>query len=171
MASREKVGSTLQFVAARGFEAAGRFTALIAGDGTRRLLAELTADPDRPDVRPAEAYSALFASLQPGWTMRVLQVFMPDEEPRAAFLQRVEGWDNRRTDGLTILHRGLILAVQQAPLPFQRRTLLEYVLPGAEGLAWWEGLPGLLAAHGVQARWLDAPEITAFARRILNPGG
>ncbi len=37
-------------------------------------------------------------------------------------------------EGLDILVQGLLLAVQEVPLPFVRRTVLEFVLPGKEGL-------------------------------------
>jgi hypothetical protein len=44
--------------------------------------------------------------------------------------------------GLDILHLGLLLSIEQFPLPFGRRTILEFVFLGDEGLAWWEGLGG-----------------------------
>jgi hypothetical protein len=163
-------GSTLEFVLARGFERVGAFTALLAFDGTRRLLAELFADGDRPDVRPAENYHKLLFSIQPGWTINFRQIYWPDPAPRAAFLHNVDCWANHKTEGLDILHRGLAMALQRQPLPFLRRTILEFVLPGNEGLAWWEGLQGLCDSYGVELRYLDAAEIQQIAYRVFNPG-
>lgn len=165
-----KVGSTLDFVIARGFIQLGGFTALLGFDGSHRLFAELFADSDRPDVRPAEAYHKLYHSIQPGWTVRTLQIFWPDVKPRAAFLKRMESWGNHTTEGLDILYQGLSLSAQQCPLPFLRRTFIEFVLPGDEGLAWWEGLPGVCASYGVRVNYLNAKDIQEFAHRILNPG-
>lgn len=47
-----QVGSTRTFVLAKGFTQVGSYTALIGEDDTRRLFAEVYADPDRPSVRP-----------------------------------------------------------------------------------------------------------------------
>jgi len=170
MANTDEIGSTLDFVTARGFEQVGQFTVLIGFDGTRRLFAELFADADRPDVRPTEAYKKMVKSLQPSWTIRILQIFWPDAEPRETFLQRLETWGNHNSEGLDILFHGLTLAVQQFPLPFLRRTFIEFVLPGEEGLAWWEGLSGVCGSYGVQVKYLGAKEIQELAYRIFNPG-
>jgi hypothetical protein len=169
MTHTNEVGSTLDFVIGRGFAQAGNYTALLGFDGTRRVLAELFADADRAEVRPPQAFFNIFHSLQPGWTVRLLQIFWPDAEPREAFLRRQASWDNHAAEGLDILHQGLSLAVQQYPLPFLRRTFVEFVLPGNEGLAWWEGLPGVCAASGVQVRYLDDRAIQELTYRILNP--
>jgi hypothetical protein len=59
--------------------------------------------------------------------------------------------------------------VQEYPLPFVRRTILEFVLPGDEGIAWWEGMNGLCAGFGILVRYLNQSEIEALARWILNP--
>lgn len=71
-------------------------------------------------------------------------------------------------EGLDILHQGLILAVQEYPLPFVRRTVLEFVLPGDEGIAWWEGLSGLCAGFGLRIRYLDQNAIEGLTRWVLN---
>ncbi len=78
-------------------------------------------------------------------------------------------WRIPGTEGLDILHQGLSLAVQEYPLPFVRRTVLEFVLPGDEGVAWWEGLTGLCAGFGLKVRCLDQADIEGLARWILNP--
>ena len=109
---------------------------LIGEDDTRRLFAELSADPDRLDVRPQEAYQAILSSMQPGWTLRLLQLLWPDPEPRLAFQAQVQRWKPPEGEGLDILQQGLLLAVQEYSLPCVRRTILEFVLPGDEGLAW-----------------------------------
>ena len=81
MADQEEFGTTEQFVIAKGFTQVRKCPALIGYDGTKRLFAELFADADRPDVRTEEAYRELFYSLQPGWTIRILQIFWPDPRP------------------------------------------------------------------------------------------
>ena len=129
------VGSTRTFVLAKGFTQAGAYAALIGEDDTRRLFAEFYADPDRPEVRPQEAYQAVLSSMQPGWTLRLLQLFWSDPEPRLEFQQWVQKWNLPSSEGLDILHQGLLLAIQEYPLPFVRRTVLEFVLVGNEGVA------------------------------------
>jgi hypothetical protein len=72
-------------------------------------------------------------------------------------------------EGLDILQQGLTLAVQEYPLPFVRRTILEFVLPGEEGTAWWEGLAGLCAGFGLRVHRLGQQEVAELARWVLNP--
>ena len=165
----ETVGSTRTFVLAKGFTQAGGHAALIGDDDSKRLFAELIADPDRPEVRPQEAYQAMLSSIQPGWILRLMQVFWPDPAPRVEFQMHAKKWDKPNTDGLDILHQGLILATQEYPLPFVRRTILEFVLPGDEGLAWWEGLTGLCAGFGIRIKFLGQDEIEVLTRWLLNP--
>lgn len=123
--AEQTIGSTQTFVLAKGFTQVGSHAALISEDDTRRLFAELYADPDRPEVRPQE--------------------------------------------GLDILHQGLTLAIQEYPLPFVRRTELEFVLPGDEGIAWWEGLSGLCTGFGLRVRYLDQAAVEGLTRWVLNP--
>jgi hypothetical protein len=163
------VGSTRTFVLSKGYDQVGGHATLIGEDDTKRLFAELYADPDRPEVRPQDAYQAVLSSIQPGWTLRLLQLFWPDPEPRFLFQRQAMAWKKPETEGLDILHQGLLLAVQEYPLPFVRRTVLEFVLPGDEGIAWWEGMSGLCAGFGIVVRYLNQPEIEALARWILNP--
>jgi hypothetical protein len=167
--AEETVGSTRTFVLAKGFTQAGNHAALTGEDDTSRLFAELFADPDRPEVRPQEAYQAILSSLQPGWTLRLLQVFWPDPEPRIEFQQQVQSWKSPDVEGLDILQQGLILAIQEYPLPFVRRTILEFVLPGVEGMAWWEGLTGLCAGFGLRVHYLEQAGIEELTRWVLNP--
>jgi hypothetical protein len=98
-----------------------------------------------------------------------LQLFWPDPEPRLQFQQQVHTWQSPSDEGLDILYQGLILAVQQYPLPFVRRTVLEFVLPGDEGIAWWEGLSGLCGSFGIRVRYLNQTDIESLTRWILNP--
>jgi hypothetical protein len=107
--------------------------------------------------------------MQPGWTLRLLQLFWPDPEPRLEFQKQVQGWISPDAEGLDILHQGLILAVQDVPLPFVRRTILEFVLQGEEGIAWWEGLKGLCAGFGLRVRYLDQGAIEKLTRWVMNP--
>ena len=85
------------------------------------------------------------------------------------FQKQVQRWNTPVTEGLDILHQGLSLAVQEYPLPFVRRTVLEFVLPGDEGVAWWEGLGGLCAGFGLRIRFMDQNAIEGLTRWVLNP--
>ena len=167
--AEQTIGSTRTFVLAKGFTQVGSHAALIGEDDTRRLFAELYADPDRPEVRPQEGYQAVLSSMQPGWTLRILQLFWPDPEPRLEFQHQVQNWSKPGTEGLDILHQGLTLAIQEYPLPFVRRTVLEFVLSGDEGVAWWEGLSGLCAGFGLRVRYLDQAAVEGLTRWVLNP--
>ncbi len=167
--NEQTVGSTRTFVLAKGFTQVGSHAALIGEDDTRRLFAELYADPDRPEVRPQEAYQALLSSMQPGWTLRLLQLFWPDPKPRLAFQKYVKDYKQRVAEGLDILYHGLLLATEEYPLPFVRRTVLEFVVPGEEGIAWWDGLDGLCTGFGLKICYLDQAAIETLARWILNP--
>ena len=102
------------------------FDALIGDDNTKRLFAELTADRDRTDVRPVEAYQTILHSIHPGWKLRVLQLYWPDPEPRVTFFHFVEKW-RQSSEGLAILKEGLELALDQTSLPFGKRTFIEFV--------------------------------------------
>ena len=116
--AEQTIGSTRTFVLAKGFIQVGNHSALMGEDDTKRLFAEVYADPDRPDVRPQEAYKSILSSIQPGWTLRLLQLFWPDPEPRLEFQRQVQRWNVPNTEGLDILRQGLSLAVQEFPLPF-----------------------------------------------------
>ena len=167
--AEQTIGSTRTFVLTKGFTQVGDHAALIGEDDTKRLFAEVYADPDRPDVRPQEAYKAILSSMQPGWTLRLLQLFWPDPDPRLEFQKQVYQWQRPDTEGLDILHQGLSLAVQEYPLPFIRRTVLEFVLPGDEGIAWWEGLVGLCAGFGLRVNYLNEGDLFRLIQWILNP--
>ena len=93
------VGTTHAFVLSKGFAQVGNHSALIGEDDTRRLFAEVYADPDRPDVRPQEAYKSILSSIQPGWTLRLLQLFWPDPEPRLEFQKQVQRWNTPALPG------------------------------------------------------------------------
>jgi hypothetical protein len=167
--NEQTVGSTRTFLLAKGFNQIGVIAALIGEDDTRRLFAELYAAPDRPEVRLQEAYQTVLSTMQPGWTMRLLQLFWPDPEARLEFQKQAKHWKLTNTEGLDILYQGLLLAVQEYPLPFVRRTVLEFVFPGEEGIAWWEGLSGLCTGFGLRVHYLNKPQIKALTRWILNP--
>ncbi|GAB4577500.1 MAG: hypothetical protein Fur0022_02310 [Anaerolineales bacterium] len=162
------LGQTQSFVLAQGFQPLGEAVALVGCDGRARLFAELTADPDRQEVRPQEAYQALISSLQPGWRLRMLQICWPDPLPRRTFYEQAEKWQ-RNHEGLELLHQGLLLFTQEAPLPFLRRTLLEFVFAGVEGRAWWEGVAKMMENFGVTLRPLPNEEIVTLAQRLFDP--
>ena len=163
------VGSTQAFVLGQGFQPVGNHAALIAHDGSLRLFAEVSANPDRVEARAREAYQTLLASMQPGWSLRVLQVYWPDPSPRQEFERQVRGWKKPENEGAEVLRQGLLIFVQEHSLPFTRRTILEFSYPGQEGLAWWEGLPGLFQAYGLCLHFLPAAEIQKLAYQICNP--
>jgi hypothetical protein len=52
----------------------------------------------------------MLSSIQPGWTLRLLQLFWTDPQPRLEFQQQVQKWNTPVTEGLDILHQGLSLA-------------------------------------------------------------
>ena len=170
-----KVGLTQHFVLARAIEICDGETALIDAGGNPRLMAEIEADPDRPDARPIEAYQTLLASIQPGWTLRCLRIFWPDPDLRHDFAVQIEGWsaaESGESSGRRLLKTDLQLYLKEAALPFLRRTILEFPLPPGEkeaARAWWEGLHGLLQPYGLQLRSLGAAEIEALLRWIHNP--
>lgn len=164
----QTIGSTRAFVLSKGIVQIGSHSALIGEDDTRRLFAELYADPDRPEVRPQEAYQAILSSMQPGWTLRMLQLFWPDPAPRLSFQEQVEKWGVPSDEGLDILFQGLSMSIQEQPLPYIRRTILEFVFPGDEGVAWWEGLIGLCQGFGLCFSPLHSEDIVVLSRRILN---
>jgi len=167
--AEQTIGSTRMFVLAKGFTRVRAHAALIGEDDTRRLFAEIYADPDRSEARPMEAYQAVLSSMQPGWTLRLLQLFWPDPKPRLEFQKQIQSWRSPDAEGLDILHQGLLLAVQEYPLPFVRRTVLEFVLPGEEGISWWEGLSGLCAGFGLRVGFLNKESIERLSLWVLNP--
>ena len=166
---QEEIGYTQSFVLAKGFTTVDEFDALIGYDNTRRLFAQLSADPDRPEVRPADAYLSLLSSIQPGWIIRVLQIFWPDALPREKFYMLVQGWPQADHEGRSILLDGLALAIQQQGIPYTRKTVVEFVHPGPEGTPWWQSLPEICATHGVQVKYMTREEIEALAYWIFNP--
>lgn len=163
-----EVGTTHIFVVGKGIVQIGPLAALLGEDNTKRLFAVLYADPDRPEVRPQEAYQAILSSMQPGWTLRLLQLFWPDPVPRLTFQERIEKWGVPSDEGMDILFQGLSMSIQEQPLPYIRRTILEFVFPGDEGVAWWEGLNGLCQGFGLRFSPLFGEDILVLSRRILN---
>lgn len=162
------IGASQQFVVGRGF----RNGVLVGVDGTGRLFLELTADTDRAEVRPREAWLALAQALPVGWTMRVLQAVWPDALPRQAFLDAAEQWPKPAHEGLTVLAEGLRLFLLEAPLPYMRRTVVELAVPfnqTEDALAFLDGAIAMLAGYGVQVRVLNEEEIAALAHGLLNP--
>src|SRR5258708_18023240 len=164
----EEIGYTQEFVLAKGFESRGAFDALIGGDNSRRVFAELSADRDRCDVRPLEAYGNMLASMHAGWRFRVLQLYWPDPGPRQAFFQRVRKWRGANP-GMQILKDGLLLALDQVGLPFGRRTFVEFDCQDEECLTWWESLGAICSPSGVQVSYLRREEITKLTRWMFNP--
>ena len=177
MRQDQAVGQSQSFVLAHGFRKIGAYWALVGVDNSLRLFAEVTADADRPDVRPKEAYQMLLSSIVPGWSVRILQIFWPDPFPRDAFQKQAETWPvdlpaqaGGKEEGLKLLHDALLLHIREAPLPFIRRTVIEFVYPGSEdALAWWEGIQGNLLNFGLKTQPLTPENIQELARWVLNP--
>jgi hypothetical protein len=166
--NKTQVGTTHVFVLSKGMCQVGAHTALVGDDDSKRLFAELHADPDRPEVRPQEAYQAILSPMQPGWTLRLLQLFWPNPAPRLAFQEQAEQWGAPAEEGLNILFQGLSMSIQEQPLPYIRRTILEFVFPGDEGIAWWDGLSGLCQGFGLRFLPLSAEDIVVLSRQVLN---
>jgi hypothetical protein len=167
---KETIGATQTFVLGRSFKDIDGFSALVCEDGSQRLFCEISADPDRSDVRPQEAYLALLSSIQPGWTVRLLQLYWPDPVQRTVFQRQVDFWRyNRDKEGQELLMEGLQLFILEAPLPFYRRTVLEFICPGPEGTAWWQGLRGLLSDFGVWVDPLEAEAVLELTRQLFHP--
>jgi len=164
----QTIGSTRTFVLGKGIVRIGRHSALVGEDDTKRLFAQLYADPDRPEVRPQEAYQSILSSMQPGWSLRLLQLFWPDPVPRLSFQEQVEKWGVPSDEGMDILFQGLSTSIQEQPLPYVRRTILEFVFPGDEGVSWWDGLGGLCQGFGLRFSPLLGEDILVLSRRILN---
>lgn len=147
--AEQMIGSTRIFVLAKGFTRVGSYAALIGEDDTRRLFAEVYARS-----RPFRSAATGGLSGHPfldaaGWTLRLLQLFWPDPAPRLGFQRQVNTWRMSSSEGLDILRQGLLLAVQELPLPFARRTILEFALSAEEGKAWWDGFGRIV--HGFWA--------------------
>lgn len=162
-----RVGSTRDLVAAGGWRAVRGVSFLAGADGTARLFLELEADTDRPEVRPREAWAALLQALPPGWGIRALVVLWPDPAPRTAFLRRLAGW--REVGGL---REGLRAFLEGEPPPLRRRVVVEVAIPPGDLPAArdvLDGLQAILDRHGVRARPLAQPAITALARFLLSP--
>ncbi|RMD58281.1 hypothetical protein D6833_13060 [Candidatus Parcubacteria bacterium] len=170
------VGASQVFVLGRGVKQIERgHWVLVGTDGGLRLFAELTADLDRSNISIGDAYQAVLSSMQPGWTMRMLQIFWPDPLPRDRFTQYVSQWaaasEEDPNSKIAVLHQSLNLYLQEAPLPFVRRTILEFALAGnlSEAVEWWEGILAMLKNYGIQATPLTGEDIVALARWIFNP--
>lgn len=54
-------------------------------------------------------------------------------------------------------------------MPYVRRTVLEFILPGDEGSARWDGLTGLCGGFGLRPRYLNQRESEALTPWVLNP--
>lgn len=163
-------GMTQSLVSALGFtERHGRLLLLDEGRIGRAFL-ELESDPDHPGARPGEAYEQLLAGLQPGMSVRLLQRFWPDPEPRARFLDQLDRQPKSPPGSLADrLQAGLSEFLRSAPLPFRRRTLLELVIPGPDALEWLDAAEAILSSHGVQVRRLAPEDVQAWAAYIFHP--
>jgi hypothetical protein len=171
----EPIGDTARFVQGVDFFHERNTVLLRASDGTKRAFAEVIADYDDPSDRPEEATRALLQSLKMGWVIRFTQVYWPEAEIRQAFLEHVQ---RSMTSGeskeavRSIFYDGLLLALHptETPLPFARRTFMEFFVTDEISLDWWESLAGVLQRdYGIQLIYLDQAAITNISKWILNP--
>ncbi|MCX7590478.1 hypothetical protein QYE77_14695 (plasmid) [Thermanaerothrix sp. 4228-RoL] len=170
--SKTLPGSTTEFIWCRGivrFEEHG-VDALVSVDGSYRFLAELSADPDRPEVQPERAYQALLSALPPGRTLRFLQVIWVDPGQRLNFYRNFTA-RSVVTAETEELYRTMDEFLRSYPLPYSRRTYLEFAARGlAEELTWWLGIPGMMEMYGVRVQFLDAAKLVGLLRQVTNPG-
>ncbi|HUF37836.1 MAG TPA: hypothetical protein VMN57_04885 [Anaerolineales bacterium] len=162
-------GRAQDFVAARGFDRSGDHTVLLDRDGRGRLFLELATDADHPRSDPEAAYENLFSTLEPGASIRFLQLFWPDDEPRARFIRQTGGWPESESEFLATMKRDLTGDLSAAPLPYLRRTVLEIVLAGGEMTEWVAGAIEILRANGMKARLLEPAEVQELAGWVFNP--
>jgi len=171
----DPIGDTASFVLGTGFFHERNTVILRASDGTKRAVAELIADYDDPSNRPEEATKALLESLKIGWVVRFTQVYWPEVEIRQEFIQHVQkrmSPGENKDDVRSIFYDGLLLALHpsETPLPFARRTFLEYFVTDEISLDWWETLAGVLQRdYGIKMIYLDEAAITNISKWILNP--
>jgi len=108
--------------------------------------------------------------MNPGTTVRLLQALWPDAVPRLRFLEQARAWTHAEDDGLNLLAEAFDLHIREAPVPYLRRTILEFSLPQhEEALGWLQGVLGALQNHGIQTRVLGRDEIVELTHWILNP--
>lgn len=166
----EEIGQSQTFVLGHGFKKVEEYDALIGNEGDLRFLVELEADVDRPEVRPLDAYHHLLSTMNPGSRVRLLQALWPDAVPRLRFLEQVSDWKHTPHDGLDTLAQALELYIRESPIPYLRRTILEFSLPQhEEAIGWLQGLLGALQNYGIQARVLRQEEIIELTHWVLNP--
>lgn len=164
-------GRTQDFVLGQGFREILGALRLVDADGFGRGFLELASDPDHPQSRPEEAYERLLASLKPGGEIRVLQIRWPEPGPRLAFYENAAAWPAAGpSDGLQgEMHAELLRFLRRNPLPFQTRTVLEFVLRTEDDVEWFEAAVDLLGAHQIEARPLTNPEVQMLAHFIFHP--
>lgn len=162
-------GKTQTFVLGRGFHNRYGRQCLTDRDGNSRIFFELTADPDHARYKPENAYEQMLRSMQPGATVRFLNVYWPDPDPRQAFLDQLDGWANPPGEIATDLLQSMQSFLQTAPLPYFSRVYLECMAAGKETVSWIESLVDLLKMHGITARELSAEEVQHLVRWTFNP--
>jgi hypothetical protein len=162
-------GRTQDFVSARGFGRVGDLDVLFDRDSRGRFFLELMTDADHPRSDPVSAYENLLSTMEPGAQVRFLQIFWPDDRPRAEFSRQAEAWPPAPPGLLAELKTGLTGYLANAPLPFLRRTILEIVTSNAEMADWIGGAVELLKADGLNARPLPPAEVQELARWFFNP--
>jgi hypothetical protein len=162
-------GRTQEFVAALGFGEKWGREVLLDRDGRGRLFLELTTDADHPHSEPAAAYESLLSTLEPGAQVRFLQIFWPDDEPRAAFLRQAADQPDPGTAFTSGLLCDLTGYLSHAPLPYLRRTILEIVMVGEESAESVGGAVEILRSHGLISRLLRPAEVQDLARWVFHP--
>ena len=162
-------GQTQSFVQAMGFRTMGGRMLLIDANGDGRAFLEITGDPDQREQDSAAAYARLLAGMQPGRSVRFLQIYWPDEVPRAAFLEAIGDWQPGNRGPLDDLRSNFRRFLKHAPLPFHGRTILEIVIKEESDLEWAAGAAGLLVGGGLEARWLDPDAVMELLAHFFAP--
>ena len=168
MSHRASPGKTQHFVIAKGFEIRYGRRMLIDADGYARLFFELSADPDHSHYSPEAAYQQLLLGMQPGSTLRLLNVHWPNPSPRTAFLRQMKEWQTACDDIGPGLHQSLEVFLTRAPLPFFQQILMELVIGSEEQLDWADSLPEWLWSYGIRMRLLTAIEVQDLANHVFN---
>ena len=108
--------------------------------------------------------------MQPGWTLRLLQLFWPDPEPRLEFQKQVQQWKRPGYRRLGYFASGTypwlcrnIHFLLYVALYWNLYYQVMKELPGGKDLS------GLCAGFGLRIRYLDQTAIEGLTRWVLNP--
>jgi len=164
-------GNTADFVVARGivrFDEAN-LDGLLAADGTIRFIGLLLADSDRPEINIDQAMKSVLSALPPGGAIRFMQTVFLSPVQRMEFYQSFLAYPS--CDGpLAVLRDAFDEFLRSYPLPYSRKTYIEYIHAGSpEQISWWLGITGLLEPFGLRLIPLSADDLVELVRVVTNP--